>query len=109
MVEPSPQYTYPSDNADWTKELRGKRVIAPAKLLDYIVVFTRRDSEKAHDFVNTLQRVGPPMGMQVGRPNMVELSTDKTDVMMDHIASNLRQGATQLVSMLGVPETYKVL
>lgn len=91
------QYSYPPHNADWTKELRGKRVIAPAQLQDYLVVFTRRDGEKAQDFVSTLQRVGPPMGMQVGRPNMVELPTDKTDVLMDHITSNLRQGSTQLV------------
>jgi aubergine-like protein len=101
------QYSYPPHNADWTKELRGKRVIAPAKLLDYLVVFTRRDGEKAQDFVSTLQRVGPPMGMQVGRPNMVELPTDKTDVLMDHITSNLRQGSTQLVGVSEVPEAYK--
>ena len=92
-----PQYSYPPNNADWTKELRGKRIIAPVSLRDYMVLFTRRDAEKAHDFVSTLQRVGPPMGMQVSKPNMIELPTDKTDVLMDRISGNLRQGSTQLV------------
>ena len=79
-------------------------MIAPAELLDYLVVFTRRDAEKAQDFVATLQRVGPPMGMKVGRPKMVELPSDKTDVLMDNITSNLRQGSTQLVCVSEVPE-----
>ena len=62
-----------------------------------MVVFTRRDGEKAQDFVSTLQRVGPPMGMKVSKPNMVDLPTDKTDVLIDRISSNLRPDSTQLV------------
>ena len=62
-----------------------------------MVVFTKRDGEKAQDFVSTLQRVGPPMGMQVGKPKMVDLPTDKTDVLIDRISRNLRADSTQLV------------
>ena len=62
-----------------------------------MIVFTRRDGEKAQDFVSTLQRVGPPMGMHVGKADMIELPTDKTDVLMDRISNNLHQGSTQLV------------
>lgn len=101
-----PQYTYslypPATPADWSREVRGKRVIAPASLNDYLMVFTRRDSEKAHDFISTLMRVGPPMGMRVGKPTMVELPNDKTDVLVDHIASNLVDETTQMVRLLSV-------
>ena len=71
------QYSYQPGNADWTKDLRGKHVIAPASLRDYMVVFTRRDAEKAHDFVSTLMKVGPPMDMRVEKPTIVELPMDK--------------------------------
>ena len=64
-----------------------------------MVVFTRRDGEKAQDFVSTLQRVGPPMGMQVGKPKMVDLPTDKTDVLIDRISGNLHADSTQLVGL----------
>ena len=67
-----------------------------------MVVFTRRDAEKAHDFVSTLMKVGPPMGMRVEKPTMVELPSDKTDVLVDRIASNLRPDSTQLVGWLHV-------
>ena len=68
-----------------------------------MVVFTRRDSEKAHNFVSTLMKVGPPMGMRVEKPTMVELPTDKTDVLVDRIASNLRPDSTQLAGYLYIP------
>ena len=77
--------------------MRGKRVIAPVSLEDYMVVFTRRDMEKGQDFVSTLQKVGPPMGMRVGNPRMVELPTDKTDVVLDRITGNINRDRTQLV------------
>ena len=96
------QYSYPPFNADWTKELRGKKVIAPVSLMEYMVLSTRRDADKAQDFVQTLQKVGPPMGMKVGRPNMIELPTDKSDVLLDAISNNLRRDSTQLVSTLKV-------
>ena len=67
--------------------------------MDYMVLSTRRDADKAQDFVQTLQKVGPPMGMKVGRPNMIELPTDKNDVLLDAITSNLRPDSTQLVSV----------
>ena len=50
------------------------------------------------DFVDALQRVGPPMGFNVGRPNTVQLENDRTDNFLKNIRNNLSQ-TTQMVSM----------
>ncbi len=48
--------------------MRGTKVISAVSLHNYIILFTRRDSGVAEDFINTLQRVGPPMGIDIGQP-----------------------------------------
>lgn len=50
-----------------------------AELVNWIVLHTQRDNRYANDFVQTMQRVGPPMGMLVDRPNMICLQDDRTD------------------------------
>ena len=66
--------------------MRGEWVIVPVSLEDYLVVFLRRNLGKGQNFVLTLQRVGPPMGMRVRNPKMIELPTDKTDVLLERIS-----------------------
>ena len=39
-------------------------------LQNFMVICTQRDSGLAQDFVRTLQKVGPPMGIRVGQPNL---------------------------------------
>ena len=35
-----------------------------------MVISTQRDSQLAGDFVQTLQKVGPPMGIRVANPDL---------------------------------------
>ncbi len=39
-------------------------------LQTFVVLFTRRDSQAAGEFVRTLERVGGPMGIRLGQPQM---------------------------------------
>ena len=50
----------------------------------------------AKDFIEALQRVGPPMGFNVGRPNTVQLKNDRTDNFLKNIRNNLSQ-TTQMI------------
>lgn len=49
------------------------------------------------DFIQTLQRVGPPMGFRVGDPYALELHNDRTDTILRTITKNLTAN-TQMVS-----------
>jgi len=48
--------------------MRGKRLITSVSLRNWLVIFFRRNTQQAQDFVQTLSRVGPPMGMQIESP-----------------------------------------
>ena len=54
------------------------------------------------DFIQTLQRVGPPMGFKVGEPYAVELTNDRTDTILRTITKNLTAN-TQMVSVNSQP------
>lgn len=36
----------------------------------FVVLFTRKDSQAANEFVRTLDKVGGPMGIRLGQPQM---------------------------------------
>ena len=64
------QYGYKPAEADWSRELRGKQLVSCVPLDNWACIFTRRDSNSANDFVQTLHRVAGPMGIAVKQPNM---------------------------------------
>lgn len=62
------QYSYQQSSADWSREMRGKKVISAVNLRDYLIVCTNRDASIAEEFMLTLQKIGPPMGISIGEP-----------------------------------------
>jgi hypothetical protein len=80
--------------------MRGKYLLSAVALNDYMVLSTSRDADKAQDFVSTMQRVGPAMGIQVNRRcNMITLDNDRTENFTRNIRNNLTE-RTQMVSSL---------
>eukprot|EP00731_Ephydatia_muelleri_P025692 Em0017g775a len=65
--------------ADWSRECLKEHVISAVSLLDWAVLFVRKDQGKAADFVNMLSKVCPPIGMEVQEPKMVEVINDRTE------------------------------
>ena len=64
------QIAYDQDNAEWSSGMRGKRMIQPIDLTNWLVLFCQRNGREAWDFIQTLKRVGPPMGMNFQDPKM---------------------------------------
>ena len=64
------QLTYKVEDADWSRDMRGKNVISAIPLRTWLVLCTTRDEAIAQDFVQTLVKVNPPMGIQLERPEM---------------------------------------
>jgi aubergine-like protein len=48
--------------------MRGKELLTPVDLSKWVIVFTRKNSAMAQDLVQTLSKVGPPMGMRINQP-----------------------------------------
>ena len=76
--------------------MRGNRLISTVNLHTFMVVCTGRDMGVAQDFVQTLQRVGAPMGLEVGNPAVFKAPDDRTDTFLKIIVGNLT-GDTQMV------------
>ena len=70
LMAGSSNYTYKPEEADWSRALRNDKLISCVPLQNWLIIFTNRDQPKAQDFLQTMTRVGPPMGININRPAM---------------------------------------
>ncbi|XP_074648302.1 piwi-like protein 1 isoform X2 [Tubulanus polymorphus] len=64
--------------ADWGRSLSHK-VITPVHLENWIIIYYRRDNQRANNFVQMYMKQAPRMGIRVKNPMMIELPDDKTE------------------------------
>ena len=64
------KFSYKAEDAEWDREVRGKELLAPVSIENWILVSTERDAKIADDFKQTLTRVAGPMGMNVKEPTL---------------------------------------
>nr|ASW22511.1 piwi2 [Nematostella vectensis] len=77
------------DQADWGRDATREKVISAVNLNNWMVFFTQRDSGKANDFVQTMNKCAPAMGIQVNQPKMNQLRDDRTETYLRSIRENL--------------------
>lgn len=96
----SSQVNYRANEADWSRDMRGKHLITPVGLRNFFILSTGRDQDKAVDFYQTLQKVGPAMGIEVNnRCQTIRTNDDRTDTFLRAIRDNLTE-KTQMVCMV---------
>lgn len=100
IIQVNGSYTYRPADADWSREMRGQKLINSVSLENWVLIFTRRDNNKAQEFYRTLTRVGPPMGIQIRQPNMVELPDDNTNSYLQALKSNINPNLQMVVCLL---------
>lgn len=76
MMQKNCKFSYKHEEADWTRETRGKELIRAVSLQKWLLCYTQRDQKAAQDFFMTLSKVCPPMGMNVANPTHVKLGSD---------------------------------
>lgn len=76
MFQRNAQFSYKQQEADWSRETRGKELISTVNMTKWKLLYTQRDNNVANDFKQTLQKVCGPMGMQVAEPAMCRLNDD---------------------------------
>jgi aubergine-like protein len=93
-------YTYNKDSADWSREMRGQPLLKPVQLSNWVMLFTQRDQGSANDLCTTLQKIGPPMGMNIARANMIQLPDDSTNTYLRALKDCVRPDINMGVAIL---------
>jgi len=78
-----------NDQADWGREATRERVISAVGINQWLVLFTKRDQQKAMDFVQTMKQCCPQMGIQCNDPHTFCLRDDRTESYLRSIRENL--------------------
>ena len=77
--------------------MRGNNLITTVDLKKIFIISTKRDGSKAEDFMATLAKVAPPMGISVSdNYHLVMLDNDRTDNFVHTIQRNVQED-TQMV------------
>ncbi|XP_064458074.1 piwi-like protein 1 [Ornithodoros turicata] len=82
--------------ADWGRLLSQDSVIRAVNLESWVVIFSKRDTQRAKGFMEMMSRICPSMGIQVQQPLTKELPSDSTDSYLRAIKDVLSQ-RTQVV------------
>ncbi|ESO84639.1 hypothetical protein LOTGIDRAFT_131825 [Lottia gigantea] len=97
--------SYRPEDCDWSRDMRGKRLQSVVNLTDWIAIATKRDGGSAGDLVDTLIRVGGPMGMRINQPMVCELQNDRNETFLETLRKNLTE-RIQMV-LIVVPNNKK--
>ncbi|KAJ9591964.1 hypothetical protein L9F63_001476, partial [Diploptera punctata] len=78
-----------SPQADWGAVSTRNTVLSVVDLERWFMLYTHRDMRFAKDFVMTMHKVGPQMGIQVCEPRMIKLNDDRTDTYINALRGNI--------------------
>lgn len=66
-------------NGDWSRAAATNSMLTTVDLMEWAVVHVQRDFRCAKEFVSTMCRVAPQMGVKVLQPEMLSLQNDSTE------------------------------
>merc|ERR1719260_72120 len=73
----SSKATYQLDNADWGTAFRKWNSFSVGNCQKWAVVFSNRDEAVTKEFVNSLKKVAPSLGMSMGSPKVFMLNDNR--------------------------------
>jgi len=80
---------YDPRKAEWTREMRDKQMLTAMPMDEWLFIVSQRDREHAQNFCQTLDRVGPPLGMRIGRPTVITIPDGRPATYVRAISENL--------------------
>ncbi|KAG7312304.1 Protein argonaute-3 [Plutella xylostella] len=66
-------------NADWNGDVTKYPVMQAVDIMRWVILYTKKDQQVANDFLDTIMRCSRPMGVNITKPDMILLPTDRTD------------------------------
>ncbi|KAL1122035.1 hypothetical protein AAG570_003441 [Ranatra chinensis] len=82
--------------AEWSRALTSSSVLSAIELVNWMIVCLRRDEKAIVDFVQTLRKCGPQMGIGINPPRILPIPDDSAENYVKTIRNNTDQ-STQLV------------
>lgn len=99
--------TYDPSSANFTREMRGKRMFSSVSLHNWAILVTDRDKPRAIDFVQNLCRVGPPMGMNISQPMFHLVENERTHAYLTSIREVVSSSPSIQILVIIVPNNRK--
>jgi len=56
-------------------------------LLNWLVIYSRRDERCSTDLIVNMMKLGPQMGCKISNPDMIALQDDRTETYVDALRS----------------------
>lgn len=91
---------YEQKEADWSHGMRGMAIDAPMPLSSWLLVYPGRNAGNARELLKALQRVCPPMGMNITAPMMVELPNDNTQTYLSCLQEKVTRNTKLVLCVL---------
>jgi len=70
-------YTYKTENADWSSAFRNWKQWSVVNCSKWILIYSVKDAPQAKEFVTSMMKVAPSVGMVVDKPKMMELPDNR--------------------------------
>jgi len=93
--------TYKLDNADWGSCFRKWNSYSSVKITKWAIIHSNRDEAVTKEFVNSLTKVTPSLGMTMAKPKMISLPDNKPSTYLSAL-DKLLEVSPQMV-MVVVP------
>nr|CAB3264906.1 piwi-like protein 2 [Phallusia mammillata] len=84
-------------DADFTRDVTRSSVIRPVSINQWLLIFTRRDANKAEQFFRKMVDVSRKIGMEINKPHFIELRDDRSTSYKDAISSSVTSGIQLVV------------
>lgn len=83
-----------TEQADWTSAAMKNNVMSAIDFQRWLIIYTGQDERLAKDFVETLMRLGPRMGINITPPQRHRIADDRTEtyskVLQEKICGDLQ-------------------
>jgi len=81
----SSKATYSHDNADWGNAFRNWKQWSVVSCSKWAVIYAQKDGAITQEFVNSMKKVSPSLGMVMGNPKMFELPDNRPATYIQHL------------------------
>lgn len=75
--------------ADWGRDATREQVITAVPLRNWVVLYTKRDQQRAQDYIGHMLKVCPQMGIDAQAPTRFELRDDRTETFVRALRENI--------------------
>lgn len=85
--------------ADWGRDATREKVITAVPLRTWVVLYTNRDRARANDYIGTMLKVCPQMGIDAQPPTRFELRDDRTETFIRALREHINPRVSRIVTL----------